>query len=72
MPEQTCGNCRYSSGWTMTKHHPPRINKNERGWCEWDVKVQKWPISITPSERKTPFKMRLLADWKNCPCWEGK
>jgi hypothetical protein len=72
MPEQTCGTCRHGIGWTMTKHTPPRINKNERGWCLWDAGTKQWPISIATPDRKMPPKMRPWADWKDCPCWEAK
>ena len=72
MPDQTCGNCRYGHGWTMTKHTPPRINVNQAGRCSYHIAEPVWPLSVAPQARVMPRKSAVWANESDCPCWEGK
>lgn len=73
MAEQTCGNCRYVHGWTMTKHTPPRINGNTAGRCSFQIDAPiNWPLSVPLRERRWPEPGWVWKDWSDCPCWEGK
>ena len=72
MAEETCGNCRYGHGWTMTKHTPPRINVNQPGRCAYVMPEPIWPASVSPWARQLPKAGGVLSTDTDCPCWEGK
>jgi len=72
MAEQTCGNCRYGHGWTMTKHTPPRINVNQAGRCCYVMPEPVWPVSVSEFWRHIPTTGGVMPTQTDCPCWEGK
>ena len=72
MANETCGNCKYSSRWTMTNHAAPRINKNHSGTCAYEIPEPIWPLSIRQYDRRLPKAGGVQADETGCPCWAMK
>lgn len=72
MADQTCGNCRYGQGWTMTKHTPPRINASHSGRCSYVMPQPIWPVSVSLWARQLPKTGGVLSTDTDCSCWEGK
>jgi len=72
MPNQTCGNCKYSARWLMTKRNPPKINKKHSGTCTYKLPELIWPLAIRPYNRRLPIAGGVTADETGCPCWAMK
>ena len=72
MANETCGNCKYSSGWTMTRHAAPKINKIHSGTCKYKIPEPVWPLGIRPYDRRLPKAGGVLASEEGCPCWAAK
>lgn len=70
MPDnQTCGNCKWSSGWTMTKHAKPRINERHHGICDFPIVMPDLPICTAING---PYKSAIWPRWSDCSCWAAK
>jgi hypothetical protein len=67
----TCGTCRYSFNWIMTKHSPPKINTRYSGRCSYVVPEPVWPLSIRGEWRDMPTTGGVQATGTETPAASG-
>lgn len=73
MGKHNCPLCGWSSGWTMTKHVPPRINPNFAGHCNYPEQViaAHTPMSARQLNQQILPKHAVDAFMgADCPCWK--
>jgi len=68
----TCLNCAWAK-WKMTAHNPPRINRNQVGWCEYPSEevMRHIPRAFEPRFRTLPRHVYPDEPWADCPTWRS-